>query len=35
VNRERISATITIYRGPKTAIQLQYQQLWQELFPNS
>lgn len=27
-----IEATITIYRGPKTAIQLQYQQVWSEIF---
>lgn len=33
--QERIIATITVYRGPKTAIQLQYQPLWQELFPGS
>jgi phage gp46-like protein len=35
LDSERIQASITIYRGPKTAIQLQYQQVWQELFPNS
>lgn len=34
-SEKRISATITIYRGPKAAIQLQYQPLWSELFPGS
>lgn len=34
-NQERIIATILVYRGPKTAIQLQYQPLWQEIFPGS
>jgi phage gp46-like protein len=34
-NQERILATIIVYRGPKAAIQLQYQPLWQELFPGS
>jgi phage gp46-like protein len=34
-SERQISATITIYRGPKTAIQLQYQALWSELFPGS
>jgi phage gp46-like protein len=34
-DEQRIDATITIYRGPKTAIQLQYQALWTELFPGS
>lgn len=27
---ERISGTITIYRGPKTAIALQFQDLWRD-----
>lgn len=31
----RISANVLIYRGPKPAIQLQYQALWEELFPGS
>lgn len=34
-NDMRISALITIYRGPRQAIQLQYQPLWQELFPGT
>jgi phage gp46-like protein len=34
-NRKRISATIIAYRGPKTAIQLEYQPLWAEIFPGS
>jgi phage gp46-like protein len=32
---KQISATITVYRGPKSAIRLQYQSLWSELFPGS
>lgn len=28
---QRIDATVTIYRGPKTAIQLQFQAVWGEL----
>jgi phage gp46-like protein len=32
---ERIAVTIIAYRGPKTAIQLEYQPLWQEIFPGS
>lgn len=32
---QQISATITVYRGPKTAIQLQYQPAWAEIFPGS
>jgi phage gp46-like protein len=31
----RIDAAITMYRGPKTAIQLQFQPLWAEVFPGS
>jgi phage gp46-like protein len=31
----RITATFTMYRGPKSAIQLQYQPLWTEIFPGS
>jgi phage gp46-like protein len=31
VDVERITAMVRIYRGPKTAIELQYQILWQEL----
>lgn len=34
-NLQRLNATIVIYRGPKTAIQLEYQALWSELFPGS
>jgi hypothetical protein len=30
-DRQRIDATVTIYRGPKTAITLRYQILWDEL----
>jgi len=33
VNSQRIDATVTIYRGPKGAIALQFQNLWQMLFP--
>lgn len=32
---KRITATIVIYRGPKPVVQLEYQPLWQELFPGS
>lgn len=32
---KQISGTILIYRGPKTAIQLQFQPLWSEIFPGS
>jgi phage gp46-like protein len=32
---QSIYATVKIYRGPKTAIQLEFQPLWTELFPNS
>lgn len=35
LSEKRISATIIVYRGPKPAIQLQYQPLWQEIFPGS
>jgi phage gp46-like protein len=33
VNRQRIDARVIIYRGPKSAIELQYQALWDELPP--
>jgi phage gp46-like protein len=32
---QTITALITVYRGPKTAIQLEYQTLWSEIFPGS
>lgn len=35
VNERRIDASVVIYRGPKSAIQLQYQALWGELFPQT
>jgi len=35
VGTQRITARIMIYRGPKTAIQLDYQPLWIELSPGS
>lgn len=34
-NEKRIDAMITVYRGNKTAIQLQYQPLWSEIFPGA
>jgi phage gp46-like protein len=34
-DEQRIRATIIGYRGPKQAIQLQYEPLWLELFPGS
>ena len=34
-NERRISAKIMVYRGPKTAIQLEYMPLWLEIFPGS
>jgi phage gp46-like protein len=33
VGKQRIDARLIIYRGPKNAIQLQYQALWDELPP--
>ncbi len=33
VNAQRIEATVTLYRGPKNAIALQFQNLWATLFP--
>ena len=30
---KEIDATVMIYRGPKTAIKLQFQAVWSELFP--
>lgn len=33
VSSQRIDANVVIYRGPKSAIQLQYQALWDELPP--
>lgn len=32
---DRIMARATMYRGPKTAIALEFQPLWVELFPSS
>ncbi|WP_024340977.1 phage GP46 family protein [Bradyrhizobium japonicum] len=32
---KRITATVVIYRGPKPVVQLQYEPLWQEIFPGS
>jgi phage gp46-like protein len=34
VSIQRIDARVIIYRGPKSAIQLQYQALWDELPPS-
>jgi phage gp46-like protein len=34
-NIRQITAQVTIYRGPKSAIQLNYDPLWQEIFPGS
>jgi phage gp46-like protein len=31
----QIVATVTLYRGPKTAIQMQFQSIWDELFPSA
>jgi phage gp46-like protein len=31
VDRQRINALVRLYRGPKTAIELQYQVLWQDI----
>jgi hypothetical protein len=31
VSQSRIDATVTMYRGPKTAISLQFQALWDAL----
>jgi phage gp46-like protein len=35
VNDQRIDATIILYRGPKSSIELQFQPLWSEIFPGS
>jgi phage gp46-like protein len=35
MSEQRISATIIVYRGPKPAIRLEYQPLWQEIFPGT
>lgn len=35
IDNKHIGAVFTMYRGPKTAIQLQWQPLWDELFPGS
>lgn len=35
VDEKHITASIVIYRGPKPAIRLEYQPIWQELFPGS
>jgi phage gp46-like protein len=32
-DKQRIDATIQIYRGPRTAVELQYQVLWQGIKP--
>jgi phage gp46-like protein len=34
VSKQRIDARVIIYRGPKSAIELQYQALWDELPPS-
>jgi phage gp46-like protein len=34
VGVERIDALVTIYRGPKTPVELRFQVLWDEIFPN-
>lgn len=34
-NIQQITAAITIYRGPKAAIQLRYDPLWTEIFPGT
>lgn len=34
-NIQAIYARVKIYRGPKTAIQLEFEPLWTELFPNA
>ena len=34
VSKQRIDASVIIYRGPKSAIQLQYQAVWGELPPS-
>jgi phage gp46-like protein len=31
VDTQRIDATITLYRGPRTAVELQYQILWNDI----
>lgn len=35
VGVERIDALVTIYRGPKTPVELRFQILWQEIFSES
>lgn len=35
LNNGRINVIFTVYRGPKTAIRLQYQSLWSEIFPGA
>lgn len=32
---QRIDAAVTLYRGPKSAVSLQFQALWGELFPGT
>jgi phage gp46-like protein len=34
VGVERIDAYVVLYRGPKTPVELRFQVLWEELFPN-
>ena len=33
INSEKIGARVTLYRGPKTAINLEFLAVWNELFP--
>jgi len=35
VGVERIDALVVIYRGPKTPVELRFQVLWDEIFPNT
>lgn len=34
VDIQQIDALVTIYRGPKTAIELRFQVLWNEIYPS-
>jgi phage gp46-like protein len=34
IDKQRIQATIALYRGPQLAIQLQYQILWDDILPS-
>ena len=35
VNVQEINALVTIYRGPKTPVELLFQVLWDEIFPTN